>query len=104
MHLHFTPIRYDLPLVIERFGDLLRLNGWAFDFTALAEGEIWQVEQFLPADCPLAEIFAAPVSRKNGVVELSLLLPHGPEAGAELLYPKPQRPAPEGRIVFSAPD
>ncbi|MGH1413636.1 MAG: hypothetical protein ACRBB0_09080 [Pelagimonas sp.] len=77
MKLHFSPMRRDDPLVLERQGDIVIINGEPFDFTDLPEG------QTLPAQAVASDWITGPISRQDGVLELSIGLPHGPNASAE---------------------
>lgn len=74
MQITFTPMRSDMVLRLERLGETLRVNGRILDFTALAEGASLPVAGF---DCPL---LAADVTRANGVVQVTLILPHAADA------------------------
>ena len=73
MHITLSPIRMDTPLVAVRAGDTLILNGVAHDLGALPEGQTWVA---------LAE-------RVAGLWHVVLLLPHGPDAPDQTLYPAP---------------
>lgn len=82
MQITLMPMRHDLALEVSRQGDVLVLNGQALDFGAVT-----------PETPGLAESFACPwlvsdVQRQSdGRLCLSLILPHGPEAPPETLYP-----------------
>lgn len=73
MHITLSPIRMDTPLAAVRAGDTLILNGVAHDLAALPEGQSW----------------VASAERVAGVWHVVLLLPHGPDAPGETLYPAP---------------
>ncbi len=81
MKLHFSPMRRDDTLVLGCQGDSLIINGELFDFTPLDNG------QTLPADAVDSPWITGPVSRRDGVLELTVLLPHGPNATSEQLSP-----------------
>lgn len=83
MHLTFAPIRHDQPLHLERHGDTLVLNGESLDFSPLPEGA------FLPPEAIDNPWFAGPVRREAGVLQITLLLPHGADAPQETLFPAP---------------
>ncbi len=72
MNLHFSPVRMDASLQIEREGDCLTLNGQPFDFSALAPG------QMLPAEAITSDWFTGPVWRDGQELHVTLRLPHGP--------------------------
>ena len=81
MIIHLTPARLDRQLTIERQGDTLILNGETHDFSTLAEGEILYAET-------LDTIWiASDVTRSNGEIVLTLIVPHGPHAPPETLFP-----------------
>jgi hypothetical protein len=80
MIIHMTPQMRADPLTAERHGDTLVLNGIAHDFTDLPEGA-----QAIPD----SGWFAGPVSRQDGRICLTLILPHGDTAPAETLFPAP---------------
>ena len=83
MHITFSPLRHDAPLALHRSGDVLTINGEAFDFSALPEGGL------LPRDAIACDWIAADVERRDGVLHIGLLLPHGPDAPVERLWPVP---------------
>ena len=67
-----SPIRSDVPLTLIRQGDTLIINGVAYDFGPLAEGAT------LPREAVACDWLASDVTRIDGVIHLTLLLPHGP--------------------------
>ncbi len=79
-----SPIRSDVPLALIRQGDTLILNGVAYDFGPLQEGAV------LPREAVSCDWLASEVTRIDGVIHLTLLLPHGP-----IPWPAP----PEARVV-----
>lgn len=83
MILTFSPVRMDDPLVIARAGDVLTVNGVAFDFSGIPEGGSLQAEEF---DCPF---LTGDVTRTGGTLHLTLLLPHGANAPPETRFPEP---------------
>ncbi len=81
MHISFSPMRHDARLVLSRKGDALTINGEVFDFAPLPEGAS------LPAAAINSPWFADNVTRIDGVLHLSLILPHGLSAPMETLFP-----------------
>ena len=81
MKLKFSPVRYDERLVASIVGDVITLNGIEFDFTPLKEGHI------LPVNAIETFWIVSDVTRKDGEIELTLLVPHGPNAPYSTLYP-----------------
>ena len=83
MQISFTPRRCDTALTATRQGDVLTLNGEAFDFTALAEGDV------LPREAVTCDWLASEVTRADGTLRLTLILPHGADAPEETRFPQP---------------
>jgi hypothetical protein len=81
MILSFSPMRHDTPLEIVRHGDVLVLNGSPLDLTDLPEGAERSAAE---TGCPWA---AGPVRREGGRLHLLLILPHGPFAPVQTLFP-----------------
>ncbi len=81
MQINFSPVRQDTRLKLERQGETLYINGTAYDFSELAEGATQQ------PDGPESAVFAAPVRRCEGGLVVTLVLPHGPNAPQETLFP-----------------
>jgi len=82
MHITLTPMRHDTPLMLERHGDSLTVNGTALDFSPLPEGAT------LPRDAVECEWLASDITRSGGVLHLTLILPHGANAPEETRFPK----------------
>lgn len=83
MVIRLIPQRRDDVLVIERKGDSLELNGHLLDFGPVPEGAS------LPAEAIDCEWVVGEVERIDGVLHISLLLPHGPDAAESVRFPKP---------------
>lgn len=84
MHIFLSPMRADQPLSLSRAGDVLTINGEAFDFSALPEGGT------LPRTAIACDWIAGDVTRTTGgVLTVPLILPHGPDAPQETLFPEP---------------
>ncbi len=83
MQISFTPVRRDDTLLLSRTGDTLTINGEAFDFAAIPDGAI------LPRDGVTSDWLASDVERIDGVIHLTLILPHGADAPPETLFPQP---------------
>lgn len=93
MILTFHPIRSDQALVLERQGKTLIVNGEAFDFADLRDGDT------LPADAINSPWFCGPASRQNGQIEVTLLLPLPANAPELARYPAPQSVIENGPIA-----
>lgn len=83
MQISFTPQRSDAPLAIDRSGDVLTINGERFDFSDIPEGGT------CPREAVACDWLASDVVRMGGVIRLTLILPHGPDAPQETLFPGP---------------
>lgn len=83
MLITLSPVRIDETLTATRAGDVLTLNGEAFDFGPLPEGAT------LPAEAITSDWIIGPVSRIDGELHLTLRLPHGPNPSQAVAFPKP---------------
>ena len=81
MQITLTPQRRDDTLTLMRSGDVLTINGEAFDFAAIPEGGT------LPRDAVACDWLAGDVTRSGGVLHLTLVLPHGANAPQATLFP-----------------
>jgi hypothetical protein len=93
MQFILSPIRAAAPLQVERRGDVLHIDGTAHDLTRYRAGE-----------CPW--ILGVPARDTHGVWQVTLLLPHGGDAPAETLFPKPVTAKGDGKVAlppFSGP-
>lgn len=81
MKLEFSPVRSEAVLTASVSGDVLTVNGEAFDFSALPEGAT------LPRDAVLGDWLASDVERRAGEVCLTLFLPHGSNPPPETAFP-----------------
>lgn len=84
MYISFSPIRSDAALTLSQDGNVLTVNGVDLDFGPLPEGAV------LPREAVNCDWLASEVTRIDGVIHLTLLLPHGP-----IPWPAP----PESRVV-----
>ena len=93
MIIKLSPIRADRqqPSVTVT-GDTLIINGEAFDFSALEEGDI------LEADAIASDYITTPVTRTAGQLEVTLLLPHGYPAPEATRFPQPIIDPPDGPV------
>ncbi|MFN4131275.1 MAG: hypothetical protein ACK4GC_15875 [Paracoccaceae bacterium] len=83
MQITLSPMRRDDVLTLHRAGDILTINGEAFDFSPLPEGAT------LPREAVDCDWLASDVTRTGGALHLTLILPHGAEAPPETLFPAP---------------
>ena len=81
MQITLAPVRDETPLVLERSGDTLVLNGDILDLSTIPEGAE------LPVEAVDSPYIAGPIRRENNVLFLTLALPHGADAPDETRYP-----------------
>jgi len=81
MKIKLYPVRMDEQLAASVSGDTIILNGAVLDFSTLQEGDM------LPSTAINNKWIAGDIARKNGVVHLSLILPHGTNAPLETRFP-----------------
>ena len=94
MHIKLSPTRRDETLTASRDGDTLTLNGEAFDFGPLEEGET------LPADAIDSPWIVGDVARTDGALHVTLRLPHGANAPEETRFPETIIDPPDGEIAL----
>jgi len=94
MRITLSPVRLDKTLTASCIGDVLTLNGQAFDFGPLPEGAT------LPAEAIDSEWIVGPVSRINGDLHLTLRLPHGPSPSRAVAFPEPVHVTQDGLIAL----
>lgn len=82
MKIKLSPCRMDEKLEARVSGDTLTLNGESFDFAQLQEGDL------LPQSAVNCRWLASSVERVDGVICLTILLPHGARAPQETLFPE----------------
>lgn len=99
MQITLSPVRMDETLAASMVGDVLLLNGQAFDFTQLPEGAT------LPAEAISSHWIVGPVKRIDGEIHLTLILPHGPNPSPAVAFPEPIRVTKAGavKLPFDAP-
>jgi hypothetical protein len=83
MHISFSPIRHEGRLTLHKSGDALRINGETFDFSEIPEGAT------LPREAVACPWLVSDIERIDGRLHLTLLLPHGPDALRQTLFPAP---------------
>jgi hypothetical protein len=83
MKINLSPQRRDDTLTVSKQGDTLTINGTAYDFSVIPDGAT------LPKDATDCEWLASDVERIDGVLHLTLLLPHGVNASEAARFPQP---------------
>ena len=83
MKIILSPQRRDDTLTVTKQGDTLTINGTAYDFSVIPDGAT------LPKDATDCAWLASDVERIDGVLHLTLLLPHGANASQAARFPQP---------------
>ncbi|WP_336057378.1 hypothetical protein [Nitratireductor sp. CH_MIT9313-5] len=94
MNISFIEQRSDFSLTASKTGDVLTLNGEAFDFSPLPEGGTINGGD-IPSDWIVGN-----VTRVNGAINLTLILPYGPNPTDEVLSPQPIIVTADGPIAL----
>ena len=84
-----------MPTVFKQ-GDKLTIDGVEYDFSPLGEGAV------LPMGAVDCEWVTGSVTRAEGEIELTLILPHGVDASEAVRFPASLVDPPDGAIVFPA--
>ena len=98
MYIKLSPQRSDNALNLAKEADTLIINGEAFDFTALPEGAT------LPKDAINSDVIISDVERIDGVLHLTVLLPHGANAPESTRFPQPITVTQDGPITLPVYD
>ena len=85
MRIEFVPQFRDdgIPLTMHRAGDVLTINGEAFDLSGIPEGAT------LPRAAVACDWLVSDITRTGGVLHLTLTLPHGADAPQETRFAAP---------------
>ena len=83
MKITLVPQRRDDAIVVSKSGDTLTFNGSTYDFSVIPDGAT------LPASAVDCEYITGSVERINGVLQISLVLPHGPNPTQAVAFPEP---------------
>ena len=95
MRISFFPRRLDDTLTLERTSDdRLRINGELFNFNTLADGDQ------IPSGAIPCEWIVGPVTREDGVVHLTVILPFGPNPSQAVAFPDPIIVTEDGPIAL----
>ncbi len=94
MIIKLSPQRRDDTLTVSKLDDILTINGVAYDFSGLLEGET------LPREAIDCEFIASDADRINGELELTLLLPHGADPTQAQAFPEDIIDPPNGDLVL----
>lgn len=81
MIIGLSPYRCDTgPIVASVTGDIITVDGIEYDLSKISEGDI------LPAGAT-PDCFTGSITRINGVINLTLRLPHGSNAPDSTIFP-----------------
>jgi hypothetical protein len=83
MKINLSPQRRDDVLAVTKQGDVLTINGTAYDFNVIPDGAT------LPKDATDCEWLASDVERIDGTLHLTLLLPNKADASEAARFPQP---------------
>ena len=83
MQITLSPVRGDAPLSLERHADVLTINGEILDLSGVPDGAT------LPAEAVASDLVVGAITRQDGVLSLTLNLPHGANAPEETRFPAP---------------
>ena len=94
MILNYSPQRRNDTLILEKQGDILTINGTAYDFTDLIEGET------LPQEAIGCEFINGDVERTDGELVIPILLPIKRGASQSAKFPEPATINTDGTVVL----
>ncbi|WP_226501388.1 hypothetical protein [Pseudomonas sp. MWU16-30322] len=97
MNIVLVPQRRDDTLVIIKSGETLILNGEVFDFSLMGNGDT------LPQAAIHSDWFASDITRIDGELEITLILPLPINYSPEQAFPAPLENVPDGRVAFPQP-
>lgn len=97
MKIDLSPQRRDDTLEVSRTGDTLTLNGETFDLSQVGEGDT------LPAVAIKSGWFTGPVTRTNGELALTLLLPMPFNYSPAQAFPEPLTLNCDGPVTLPGP-
>lgn len=94
MKISLSPQRRDDTLATTKAGDILTINGEAFDFSGLPDGAT------IPAGDVPCDWIVGPVERIGGDLRLTLILPHGADPSVAVAFPTPLINPPDGPLAI----
>ena len=96
MKINLSPQRRDDQYTLAVSGDTLIINGETFDFTPVEEGDI------LEGEAINSEYIVDKVTRTEGQLQITLVLPHGYPAPESTRSPEPIVNPPDGPVTLPA--
>lgn len=97
MKINLSPQRRDDTLDVSCAGAVLTINGEAFDFSPMADGDT------LPASAINSEWFVSQVDNIGGELELTLILPLPANYSPEQAFPEPLLITTDGTVALPQP-
>lgn len=97
MRIILSPQRRDDTLEVHKVGDVLTVNGEAFDLSLINEGDT------LPREAISSIWFSDKVERVGGELIVTLLFPNPRNYSPEQAFPVPLESVPDGPVVFPGP-
>lgn len=94
MIIDLSPVRSDSQISVAVNGDSLSINGEAFDFSPLQDGDT------LPRSAIDSPWFAGDVKRVDGVLHVTLMFPHGSYADEAARFPVPITVIQDGPVTL----
>ncbi|MBN8241854.1 hypothetical protein JF546_02375 [Nitratireductor aquimarinus] len=98
MFISFSPQRRDDALEVVKQGDIITINGEAFDLSVVPDGAT------LPQEAISSDWFAGPVERIGGELHVTLLLPNGSNPSQAVAFPQPITVNEDGPIELPSDD
>lgn len=98
MIISFTPMRRDNALELHKSGDTLTINGEPFDLSGVPDGAT------LPQAAVQCDMLASDIERIDGQLHLTLILPHGPNAPQDTLFPQTRTLTADGPVALPTYD
>lgn len=97
MRINLSPQRRDDTLEVVKAGNVLTINGEAFDFTPMGDGDT------LPQAAITSIWFVSDVEQEAGELTLTLLLPLPWNYSPEQAFPAPLLDVPDGPVALPQP-
>lgn len=92
MKISLSPMRCDETLEVSKAGDVLTINGEAYDFSSLPDGAT------IPSGVVPCQWITGPVDRVEGAIHITLVLPHGTDPREAVAFPPSIENPPDGLI------
>ena len=92
MKIYLSPVRSDARLSISVQGDVININDQELDFSDLKQGDR------IAKDATKCKWIVSDVVRGEMGVELTLILPHGPNPPAATRFPEPINVTADGKV------